>query len=261
MNKQNNSELDDFLGGEKVEVKDPFDTKVETPFKEGEVPEDKEPELDEKPVPFNKDPKITKFIEKEISKRLKDFRPQSETHKFIKEAVEEGDGLTSVLERIVGNDTPEKKQAVKDLRKELMGLEEKGAERAMSKLREQEAAQVEEERLAQEELSEGFDNVEETFGVDLTSNTPASKKMRNDFIDFIKRVAPKDEDGEVTQFPDLVSTFELFQERSKVGVPASSRAKELSNRSMARSSDVSNQPASTDQSWKAVDKKLASMTK
>ena len=67
------SAVQQFLGevGEKGD-KNPFQENPEDPFaKEGEVKVEEEKE--EKPLPFNKDPKIQKFIDKEISKNKIDI--------------------------------------------------------------------------------------------------------------------------------------------------------------------------------------------
>lgn len=251
------NEVDNFLGETKDGVKevkiqddpfkqeaDPFDMKIEA--KETKA-EDKE-EVEEKPLPFHKDPKVQRFIEKEIAKRIGEIKPEDKTTEEIKDEADE------LLIRIIGNDTPEKVAAVKDFKKYLQGLEEKGAERAISRLQEQEIAARREEEQALETLNSGFENIEQNYNVDLSSNSPVAKKTRSEFIDFIRRVSPKDEDGEITSFPDLNETFALFQEIGKNKVPSNARAKQLSSRSMDRSVEASGAPQSDDKSWKAVDR-------
>jgi len=76
------NEVDEFLGGLKGEQdNDPFKSEAKDPFENlGSKEEVKgsEEEVDEKPLPFHKDPKITKFIEKEISKRMEEYKPSAE---------------------------------------------------------------------------------------------------------------------------------------------------------------------------------------
>ncbi len=241
------NELDNFLSDIKEEPKDPFaqEEKVE------EVKVETEEKSEEKPLPFHKDPKVQRFIDKEIEKRLNNVRP-SETERFSKETEDSSDEITDVLTRIIGNDTPERLSAIKDFKKVLLEREERGAQKALEQiqLREQEERQAEED--AQEELTKGFEEVEENFNVDLTSNTAQAKKERIEFVDFITRVAPKDENGDVTQFPDLIETYTLFKETKKAPTP--SRAKELAARGLSRSTDASNAPVTGDRSWNAVDK-------
>lgn len=245
------NEVDKFLGNVSETKEDPFKKEETDPFKKEEVtPEEPVEEVveEEKSLPFHKDPKVQKFIEKEISKRLASV-PPTEVERFNEETNE----ADEILTRIIGNDTPEKIRAIKDFKGYLGSLEEKGAQRALQQLQYEQQREVEQDRQAEDELSDGFDNIEQTFNVDLSSNAPIARKMRNEFIDFITRVSPKDEDGQVQSFPDLEETFTLFQElNKKTQVP--SRAKELASRSMARSSEASSAPVAGDKSWRAVDK-------
>lgn len=234
----------------KQDTVDPFDAvaeKTETEPKE----EPKEEAAAEKPLPFHKDPKVQRYIEKEIAKKLGDIKPEA-TKQEVKDEIEE------VLVRLIGNDTPEKVAAVRDFKRVLSGIEEKGAERAISRLREQEeeAARIEaeQEAAAVEAIDEGFENIESSYNIDLSSNTAQAKKLRSEFIDFVKKVSPKDEDGEPTALPDLVETFGLFQQMNKAGKPVNSKAKEIASRSLARSTDASNAPQTEGKSWRDVDR-------
>lgn len=251
------SALQEFMAGlgqtnpNPLESADPFAQKVEE--KTEDVVE--EEEKDEKPLPFHKDPKILRFIEKEVGKRVSTQRPaeQVTTHA----ADDEG---TALLERIIGNDTPEKVQAVKDFQKYLAGLEDKGAQKALAKLQEQSDQEQEAERKAQDQLEESFEQVEETYNVDLSSNTPQARKTRSDFVDYIRKIAPKNEDGEVASFPDIPAAFEEFQERNKKAPVAPNRAKELASKGIVRSSDATIAPAQTKKDWKSIDKLFANLT-
>lgn len=240
--------VDEFLGDIKGDDTNPFNEKQDGGREEvkGEKPKEEE---DEK-LPFHKDPKVQKFIEKEIEKRVGN-QPREIIREVPVESNETSE-LKDILTRIIGNDTPEKQAAVKDFERVLSGLEEKGAQRAIQQLQEEQEAEHEAEVEAQNELAEGFDNIENEFNVDLTSSNPAAKALRSDFVDFIKRVSPKDEDGNVVEFPDLQETFQLFKETRKP--ESNNRAKELSSRSMTRSGDSSVTPQPKDNSWNAVDR-------
>lgn len=219
-----------------------------------------EGEEEEKPLPFHKDPKVQRYIQKEIAKASKG-QPTVE-QQFIKDTKQdEGeDEGTAILERIIGNDTPEKVAAIKDFKKYLSTLEEKGADRALQQLSQKAEQERQEEVKATQELEQGFEDIEEQFNVDISSNSPQARKTRNEFIDFVKRVSPKDSEGNVIALPDLMETFEVFQNRPKQA-PSNTRAKELASRSMARSTNASETPQDKDVSWKSVDKWLGSLTK
>lgn len=228
------------------------------PFEDMEIPVKEEEPEEEKPLPFHKDPKIQRFIQKELEKKLESIKP-NETQKFIEETKGDTDEIDSVLERIIGNDTPEKVSASRDLKRVLMGLEEKGAQKALQQIQAEREKERQAEIEAERELEQGFENIEENFNVDLSSNNPLAKKTRNDFVEFIRKVAPKDAQGDIIAYPDFDSTFELFQSTRKK--PDNSRAKELANRSMSRSSDASSIPVVKDTSWEGVNKFLDSFRK
>lgn len=232
-----NSSTVDFLNNIESEV-----------FKEEatDVPEGKEEEVDEKPLPFHQDPKIQKFIGKEVEKRLKDFKPaETQFRKDVEEI-----NLPSSFIKLVGNDTEEKKQVLKDLSDYFGTLKGDARKEFLAEMQEQEQARIKEDNAVAQELASGFEEIEETFGVDLTSNTQSAQKLDNDFRNFIRRIAPKNEDGEVKAFPDLVAAFEEFQEKNKR--PAT-RAKELASRGMTRSTDTAT-ATPQGRSWKDVDR-------
>lgn len=250
------SAVEEFLGGLNQPKDDPF--KSDDPFApkaKEEVESVEEEEKEEKPVPFHKDPKVTRFIEKEVAKRLADFKPATPEAP----SKETEDEMTDVLVRIIGNDTPEKQAAVKDFRRVLGSLEEKGAQRALAQLEAQAEESAEADRQAMDELDSSFEEIEDTYGVDISSNTPQARKTRVEFVDFVRKIAPKDENGEVASFPDMLSAFETFQESKQR--PASNRAKDLASRGLSRSKDVSTTPQTTDKSWNAVDKLFSKLTK
>lgn len=215
-------------------------------------PEDKKDE--DKVLPFHKDPKVQRYIDKEVKKILQDSKPTVEpvTDREIGD-----DPLADVLNRIIGNDTPEKIAAIKDFKKVLGGLKEDAKREAFEELQDRAQEDVEAEQEAQEALVSGFEDIEETYNVDITSDSSIAKKTRNDFIDFIKAIAPKDEDGDITEYPDLSASFKLFQTVNKA---QPTRAKELASRGLQRSSDTSSAPKKGN-TWKDVDRYISDLTK
>lgn len=223
------------------ESTEPADIFTEEPVVE-EV-EDKE----EKSVPFHKDPKVQRYVEKQIEKALKD-RPSAETT-FRKEV--DDIRLPSSFVRLVGNDTPEKVEVLKDLSNYFSTLKGEARQEFLDEVKAQERAKIEADTKAQEELENYFDEIEETYDVDLSSKSASAKQMRTQFIEYVRKIAPKDEYGEVSAFPDLISAFEEFQEKSKR--PTATRAKELANRGMTRSNDTTTANPQG-RSWKDVDR-------
>ncbi len=246
----NNEAVDSFLGDLNQPEEDPFKNEAGDPFKKEVVKEENEVVEDDKPLPFHKDPKVQRYIEREIAKKISTIKP-TETERFVRETTQDKDEAEEILARIIGNDTPEKRQGVQDMKRLFQTMTQKAKSETLQELQQEQQQLAQADIEAQEELSQGFEAVEETFGVDLTSNTAQSRKTRNDFIDFIKRVAPKNEDGEVIGYPDFEQTFELFQGTMKR--PQNSRAKELASRSMSRSNDSGTSQV-TGKTWADVDK-------
>lgn len=231
--------LEEFSGEKEA---NPFEDNLKDPFEKVEVPDFKEEvseeQKEEKSLPFNKDPKIQRFIEKEINKRMSEFKP-SETDKEIKK---ENDEVVESLIAVIGNDTPEKRRAVEALKNRL--------DEGTRKITEWEETKNQEERAdkeAEEELLSAFENIEDNYDVDISSNTPQAKKTRQEFISFVEKIAPKDRYGEVIDFPDMNSAWETFSEIKKSS-QSPSRAKELASRGMSRSSE-----APTGQTVKRID--------
>jgi hypothetical protein len=254
------NEGDSFLAGLDEVKEDPFKSETEDPLN---LTVKEEKKVDEKvELPFHKDPKIQKFIDREIKKALNERisdRP-TETERFTREVVKDEDPLTDVLTRVIGNDTPEKVSAIKDFKRALDSRDERVRAEALREIDSRVDEEREAEIDAQNELIQGFEDIEETFNVDITSNTPQAKTIRGEFVDFIKRVAPKDEDGQVTEYPDLEQTFQLFQDMKKVN-QAPNRAKELASRSMNRGGDASALPEEKDTSWRGVEKVFGKLFK
>jgi hypothetical protein len=206
-------------------------------------PKQEEEVLEEKPLPFHKDPKVLKFIEKEVAKRTEQTGPK-ETFKA------EEDEFKDVIESftaIIGNDTPEKVRALNDLQKALNGSSQKAAILAEQKILEIQNREAEADKQAEEELDNAFDEIEETYDVDLSKNP----KLRSEFVSFVEKIAPKNRNGEIIDYPDMNSAWETFSEIKK-STAQPSRAKELANRGMQRSAETTVKQ-DKNINWNAVD--------
>lgn len=249
---QDKSAVSQFLEGENEEQS--IFKPEKTIFSEETVTEkseNTEEEVVEKALPFHKDPKVQRYVEKQIAKALEGVSTKSETQKFIQET--QPSELMDALTGVIGNDTPEKQRVLKAFEKSLSDIEVKASERALAQFGELAKKEKEQDAAAQRELDDAFEEIEETYNVDLSSNAPSAKKNRSEFIDYVRKIAPKNDDGEVAAFPDLTAAFEEFQEKGKRAAPSNARAKELASRGMTRSSDATQAPA-TGKSWKEVEK-------
>lgn len=248
----NNSAVNDFLGefSNNKEV-NPFEDNLKDPFVE--ETKDEVVEKEDKPLPFNKDPKIQKFIEKEISKRLESFKGREEEKPATQQEVDD------YYIRLIGNDTPEKVAMIKEsIARDEQRLQ-MAEERAFNRLSQKEQDEVRADQEAEEELGNAFDNIEENYDVDITSNNPVARKTRQEFVSFVERIAPKDRNGDVIDYPDMNSAWETFSEIKKA-TSTPSRAKELASRSMARSAETTVKPQEKS-NWDAADAFIESLGK
>ena len=185
-------------------------------------------------MPFNKDPKVQKFIEKEISRRLADFRPEPQSTQTEEDSFKDViDSFTTVI----GNDTPEKVSALNALKKSLSSLDQRASQKAIEQLESIRNEEVEADREAEDELENAFDNIEETFDVDITSNNPIAKKTRQEFVSFVEKIAPKDRNGDIVDYPDMNSAWETFSDIKK-STAQPNRAKDLASRGMRNSAET-----------------------
>lgn len=250
---EDKSAVEEFLSGLGQPKEDPF--KSTDPFAEKEVPvaevlEDEE----EKPLPFHKDPKVLKYIEKQIAKATAD-RPVSQERQTFKE---EEINLPPSFIKLVGNDTDEKKQVLTDLSSYFKTLKGEARQEFLAEVQEQERAVQAQDQAALDELTAGFEEIEEMHGIDLSSGTATAQRTRGAFVEYLKKVSHKNADGEVDQFADIPAAWEEFQTR--IQKPANNRAKALASRSMGTSQNVSDTPAVADKSWKGVEKLFSKLS-
>lgn len=256
MNKNQNVE-DDFLAGLDNGAADPFDTTAADDL----FPEEEGTELavatEAKPLPFNQDPKIQRYLDKEIKSRMGDYRPTA-TETFAKEATSGGDEkIVSALTRLVGDDTPEKRAVLADLKSAFGDLKGQAKQEAIQEFiasQENSENEYEEEvSEAKDELEEGFDDIESQYGIQLNN------KQKDAFKSFLIKMEPK---GGYIEYPDFVESFEVFKNYVKANRPSNSQAKALASRGMERSSSNSSDSApalkrqGTKSLWQTLDQMM-----
>lgn len=236
-----NNEVDSFLGDLNQTTDDSvFDNKEDVleGFDEPQLEDIVEEVKVEKPIPYHKNPEFKKLKEanKELSQRVERL---SELEKFVRSSASDDDELTSVLTQIIGNDTPEKELGVRNLRKVLLGIKDEARNEALESFQAREEQAKQAEREASQMLNESLESLEETYSIDLTSNAPLARKTRTEFLTFVQRIAPKNGNGEITQYPDFHEAFDVFQEtrRNSATTQQNTRAKDIAARSMSRSTE------------------------
>lgn len=255
---ENENELDKFLSGLKEgEIKENtpddnlFDFSEKKPVEQTEEPKAKE---EDKEVPFHENPKVLRFIEKQVAKKLADRTPEPKVE-APSQTVDDEDPLTDVLTRVIGNDTAEKINAIKDFKKALESRDERVKQDALQEIQAREDQSRQAELAAENELATALEDIEDTFNVDITTKSDTAVRNRKAFLGFVEEIAPKDSAGNVVSYPDFRKAFEVFQRLNK---PASNdRAKELASKSMNQTPSISE--AKSVDSFEEMDKWLETL--
>ena len=166
-----------------------------------------------------------------LNERIKALsEAQDFTREFIKKDRDED--LDPDLIRVFG-DTPEGKEIARIMEKKMESVTSRAEERALEKLLAQRSQEDNEVKQYESLIDSQIESVEDEYNVDLSSGTPTAKKARKEFLDMIVKLSPKDEEGNITNYADFQSTFEVYQ--STIEKPNASRNKELASRSMQKS--------------------------
>lgn len=219
----------------------------------------KEADIFEKPVtptPEQGDKKEDVVLEKEEHKnrrhrRLEAQLQQEREARIAAEARAEGrseadrfskgtttDESEKMLLTMYG-DTKEGRQAA-DIHKALL-------ERTLSQAKKEALEEIEQRQIESQKQEREYESfidseleaIEDDFNVDVTSNSPSARKTRNEFIELIQKLSPKDEDGNITSYADFGATFEMYQ--AKQQKPDNSRNREVAARSMEKSGGAASQ--------------------
>ena len=138
------------------------------------------------------------------------------------------DYLTPV-EKIYGNATPEAKEATELLKEALRRIHDSAKMESISEVLESIKKEREEEfgAVAKEEdnLDEMLNGLEDSHNVDFSNET-----TRKGFLSLLERASPKDREGNIIEYADAETVYELYESAQQ----KSSRAKELAGRSMTR---------------------------
>lgn len=141
-------------------------------------------------------------------------------------------------------DTPEAKRAWQMNESLINRAKKEAKDEALQEFESKQNKAVQEQKQFEGLIDSELESLEDDFNVDLTSNAPAARKARREFLEMVQDLSPKDEEGNITSYADFGKTFENYQKikkTEKVPDPTVNRAKELASRSMSKSSSNSNQ--------------------
>lgn len=140
--------------------------------------------------------------------------------------------------------TPESQAAWKMQQSLFNNFKESAKQEALQELQSQRDSEKAEQQKFESFIDTELETLEDTFNVDLTSNAPAARKTRREFLEMVEKLSPKDENGDISGYADFESTFEIYKttrEKEKSS-DTINRQKELSSRTMTKPSSPSPAP-------------------
>lgn len=152
---------------------------------------------------------------------------------------------TTVDDRLLRMYGPENAEAAKLHMELLNDFGKKAEERAIQRMQESQAEatrkQVEFEKFIDDEL----ESIEDQFDVDVTSDSPAARKARKEFLSLVQKLSPKDTNGEIANYADFHEVWDIYQSRQEAPVQDASRAKEIAARTMQKPGSAAPLPPKT----------------
>lgn len=212
------------------QIVDPFETPKE---KQEEVPAKEEDPAAPKPKDNREARRAKEALQKEreaniaLTERVKVL---SEVEKFRK-----GEPDADLHAVLFGGATPtdETKATTERLQKVLEKFTDTAKQSALAEFKREQAEAQKAEREAEDEIDQNLESLEDQFDADFTSNSPAARKARHDLLEIVKKISPKDSEGNIERFGDFTTAYEIYQERK--AKPDTSKQKELAARSLTKS--------------------------
>lgn len=119
---------------------------------------------------------------------------------------------------------------------------------ALKQIKEEQRQEQVQQKEFESFIDSQLETIEDEFNVDVTSDAPAARKARREFLEMVQKISPKDEQGNISAYSDFGATWEAYQlKRSTEKNPGTTeRQKEIASRSMRKSGGVDVQQANDD---------------
>lgn len=164
----------------------------------------------------------------EINQLNERVKVLSEVDKFAKDNPE----IDPDIARMFDSSDVGKENALR-LSRKLNEIQDKAEERAAKRVQELEEKDKKEFSEASGFIDSELERLEEAYGVRLAPGT----KQTSEFLQLVEDLSPKDAEGNIKDYADFETTFELYQNLNKKDKPDNSKNKEIASRSMQRSSN------------------------
>lgn len=135
-------------------------------------------------------------------------------------------------------DSPEAQKAWQLQSKLLQQATDQAKQEALKEFKDEAARAVQEQKNFESFIDTELETLEEEHGIDLTSNAPAARKARREFLEMVQSLSPKDESGAITDYADFNSTFDVYKKTRKPEKPDETvaRQKEIASKTMQKPS-------------------------
>lgn len=136
--------------------------------------------------------------------------------------------------RIYG-DTPESRMAW-NLNKELFeDYAKKAKDEALSEVDARQKKVADQQKEFESFIDAELEGIEDEFDVDVTSDSPAARKARREFLELVEKLSPKDGSGVITGYADFGEAWQLYQKQKAEPKDGTvDKKKDLASRGMQR---------------------------
>lgn len=147
-----------------------------------------------------------------------------------KKARSEESEFLAIAERIYGSQTPELREATELLKTALLGVKDEAKREAIQEFEAIRQKEDEAVKNAEKRLDAMVEQIEDEIDTELTQS------QRTEFFKLLKKMSPKDAQGNIIEYADHFAVWDIFQEKQK---KPQNPAKAISARAMTQGSDVS----------------------
>lgn len=213
------------------------EVKEEQPSQEGETVNTP----DEEELPFNKNPKIKRFIERQAKK----IAEEEIARLGVTRQEEQPMTVTEVNSDIPAEwllaygDSDQSRQAWNLQQKLIADAVSRAKEESVKEFQSKIEQEKEQESQFESFIQNSLEDIEDMNGIDLTSNTPSAKKARVEFLELVEKLSPKDQNGNVSNFADFNEVYNIYQAiKAKESNEVTSQKKSIASRSMMKSNET-----------------------
>lgn len=190
-----------------------------------------------------------------LSEKEAQIKQLTEAQKYRQEIGSDvsDEGLKSWLE--IYGDRPEHRKAYEILQNKIIKPVSDRAERLQEELDEVKNRDVVANQQVKEYegfIDREFERLEDRYDVDFTSD----EALRNALLDEVKRISPKDTEGNIKEYGDFDAAMENVIEKSKQQDAGSQKRNEIASRSMANNGGNTNLPPQRSRGWDGWKKDL-----